>query len=125
MKELTLLLPKISSLFEFDPSENPAGASKSQLEVRCSQLAVYLEYLPCRSGHSATLDGAVDCLVAALRDRVVPAAQRSPAKTIASYNKALTSLNECLGDADRRLSSETLCATQLLGIFEVCTLLFA
>ena len=74
MKELTVFLPKISSFFDFGPSENPAGASKSPIEVRCSRLAIYLKYLPSRSGYSATLDSAVDCLVAALRDSVLPVA---------------------------------------------------
>ena len=107
------------SLIKFEITQNPASASQGQLIVRCSQLAAYVDFLPARSGHSLTLDSAIQCLVAGLRDLALPAEYRSPIKTLTSYSRALECLQSSLSHPKQRLSSETLCATQLLGIFEV------
>lgn len=120
VKELVVLAPRISSLLKLGLPENPASAVRGLLPVRCSQLAIYLDFLPSRSGYSMALDSAILCLVAGLHDVAKPAAQRASAKTLASYSRALHYLQRSLGHSTQRYSSETLCATQLLGIFEVC-----
>lgn len=122
IKDLIHFLPNLLSLLNFDIAQNPASASQGQLLVRCGQLAAYIDFLPSRSGHSLTLDSAIQCLVAGLRDLAVPAAHRSPIKTLACYSRALECLQSSLSHPKQRLSSETLCATQLLGIFEVRSL---
>ena len=48
----------------------------------------------------------------------LPTMLQTPTKTIASYTKALKYLQRCLNNKSQCLLPETLCATQLLGIFE-------
>lgn len=125
VKELVVLAPQLPSLLELGLPVSPASAVTGLLAVRCSQLAIYLVFLPSRSGHSMALDSAILCLVAGPHDLAKPAAQRSSAKTLASYSRALHYLQRSLDHLTQRYSSETLCATQLLGIFELCyTLVF-
>lgn len=119
IKDLINFLPNVLSLLNFDIAQNPAIASQGQLLVRCGQLTAYIDFLPSRSGHSLALDSAIQCLVAGLRDLALPAAYQSSIKTLACYSRALEALQDSLSQPRQRFSSETLCATQLLGIFEV------
>ncbi|KAH8817359.1 hypothetical protein F5884DRAFT_779145 [Xylogone sp. PMI_703] len=81
-----------------------------------------LSYVPCRYGHVPSITHAADCLVASLeeilRNGVVqPVA--GGADTLKPYIKALRSLQEAIDDSALRMTPETLCTVELLGLFEV------
>lgn len=80
----------------------------------------YLSYLPSRYGHGSCLDHATDCVVARLRQMVSPATHYDEARVVSLYVKALKSLQLALDDPSQCLQPETLCATELLTLFEVC-----
>lgn len=85
-----------------------------------------LTFIPSRYGKVATLRYATDCVVAKLREITqssIQSSSNSEASTLLHYNKALRALQEALDDQRQRLTPETLCATVLLGAFEVCQIL--
>ena len=84
-----------------------------------------LTFIPSRYGHVPSLSHATDCVVAKLQQVIEPPTRRKAAAESAvllCYNKALRALQADLDDKDRSLMPETLCATELLCIFEVCFL---
>ncbi len=79
-------------------------------------------FIPSRYGHVASITHATDCLIARIRQFAQAAAGRSPeedAAALNSYTKALRSLRDDINDENLRMLPETLCATELLGFFEV------
>lgn len=81
-----------------------------------------LSFIPSRYGHVLLLRHATDCVIAKLQYESQPAEYRSPmgdVKAIMYYQKALRALQQALLDECEWAKPETLCATQLLGIFEV------
>lgn len=80
----------------------------------------YSFHVPYRSGHDA-LDRAVECVIAAFHGLYLSDASRSLSALVplSLYTRALISLQHALDDPKRSHSAETLCATQLLCIFEV------
>lgn len=119
MNDLIHLVPYITSLVQYDCLKNPANMRNDHLTLNCANLAMYVEFLPSRLGYSSSLDSAIQCVVGALRDLTLPLEQRTPVTTLVSYTKALKHLQRSIADAEQCQKSETLCATQLLGIFEV------
>jgi hypothetical protein len=81
--------------------------------------ASYVTHVPCRLGHEVALDHAVQCVVAAFH--ALHSQSSSKQKTLSLYMCALKSLQQAIDDPERSLSAETLCATQLLCLFEVST----
>lgn len=81
----------------------------------------YIFHIPCRLGHDDVLDDAAGCVYAAFRELNTAGRPRLSHSTtsIALYTRALRSLQRALYDAKRSRTAETLCATALLGIFEV------
>ncbi|KAF7588823.1 hypothetical protein BBP40_005177 [Aspergillus hancockii] len=75
----------------------------------------YIFHIPCRSGYNDALDSAVKCVIAAFRALRVPDVSRSALRL---YTSALKYLQLALDDPTRSLQAETLCATELLCIFE-------
>ena len=87
--------------------------------LRCRQPS-YLSYIPCRIGHSDVLDTAIRCVVARAR-QCLQFPHAPPDRLILhNYVKAIQSLQIALNNEQKRMDPEVLCATQLLGIFEVC-----
>lgn len=78
----------------------------------------YLSYLPSRYGHITCLNCATDCVVARLRQIASPSLVRS-SSVVSLYVNALKSLQSALDDPIQSLHPETLCATELLTLFEV------
>lgn len=81
-----------------------------------------LSFIPSRYGHVQLLRHATDCVIAKLQYLSQPEEDRSPKgdlKALMHYQKALKALQEALLDEREWAKPETLCATQLLGIFEV------
>jgi hypothetical protein len=79
----------------------------------------YVTHVPCRLGYEVALDHAVQCVVAAFH--ALNSQSSSKQKTLSLYMRALNSLQQAIDDPERSLSAETLCATELLCLFEVST----
>lgn len=86
------------------------------------RLSLYISHLPRRAGHNIALDSAVKCVSSAFRrlylpldvDRVV-----SLRTSRSLYSQALQNLQRALRDPQEAVSAETLCASDLLCMFEV------
>ena len=79
----------------------------------------YFSFIPTRFGHTLVLDDAFRCLITAAHSILVPT-YRQPDSTILSYyGKALHSLQFAVNDPKTRYEPEVLCATGMLGLFEV------
>lgn len=79
-------------------------------------------HIPSRYGHHLPLTYATDCVVARL-EHIIRLGGKWCAyldqASLPPYIKALQSLQEVLADEKRRMEPETLCAVELLGMFEV------
>jgi hypothetical protein len=92
--------------------------------------SIYMAFLPSRAGKNGALDAATHCLSAAVRWYYVNAFREhggddsyfgeSETEVLEQHTRALGQLCQALDDPKESLSSETLCATQLLCCFEVC-----
>jgi len=77
-------------------------------------------FIPSRYGHVSALSCATDCVVAKRRSMVRGGGGGFDGLDgLAQYSKALRALQVALNDEAQRYTPETLCATQLLGMFEV------
>ncbi|KAL7801535.1 hypothetical protein V8C43DRAFT_137208 [Trichoderma afarasin] len=80
-----------------------------------------LSFIPSRYGHVSLLRHATDCVIAKLQYLSQREEDRSPKgdlKALMHYQKALKALQHALLDEREWAKPETLCATQLLSIFE-------
>lgn len=78
----------------------------------------FLSFIPSRYGHAPSLQHATDCVIARLEHMMQPDGNRQ-VKYLLHYQKALEEVQRDLNDEKRWGSAETLCSTQLLGVFEV------
>lgn len=84
------------------------------------RIRVFIYDLPGRTGYHEALDAAVKCVASALRHLVYGSAQAaSDTQTLALYGDALRKLQSSLNDPNDSRSAHTLCATQLLFLYEV------
>ena len=79
----------------------------------------YFSFLPSRYGYNSSLDDATHCLAARLRQWVIAPGNPPSDGVLSLYSKSLTSLQSALNDPDLCLKPEILCATAILGIYEV------
>ena len=79
----------------------------------------YFSFLPSRYGYSTCLDDATHCLAARLRQWVIAPGDSPSNGVLSLYSKSLNSLQSALNDPDLFLEPEILCATAILGIYEV------
>lgn len=86
--------------------------------LSCRQWS-YLDFVPCRLGQSEVLDNAARCLTAKARQCLLHPDQRATVTVLRNYLKAIKSLQLALNDGQQSLEADVLCATQLLGIYEV------
>lgn len=85
---------------------------------RMSAFGPFIREVPGRIGHNPALDAAVACLVNAHSSMV----HKKNANEIANpqlYLRAVQTLQMCLEDPQQGMSSNTLCASVLLGLVEV------
>jgi hypothetical protein len=81
-----------------------------------------LTFIPSRYDQVALLRHATDAVLAKLRQIVLPdSSEDAGAKVLVHYNKALRSLQAALNNEKERMMAETLCATELLTVFETLT----
>lgn len=122
-RDIILLGPLLSSRDLHPSSLLPHEAKAQFLMSRSKRLASYVFHIPSRSGHNSTLDSAVACVAAVVREvysyEGTPSKFRCSAQSLALYGLALQNLHTSLQSAERSLEAETLCATELLGLFEV------
>lgn len=81
-----------------------------------------LSFIPSRYGEITSLSHATDCVVAKLRQMTTNPDRSHPkgeALVLMHYTKALRALQADLSDKNRWMRPETLCAAELLGVFEV------
>ncbi|KAL7930271.1 hypothetical protein V8C35DRAFT_313428 [Trichoderma chlorosporum] len=79
----------------------------------------YLNYLPGRIGHHSALDKAAACVAARTQQWLSSPSEPVSPSILKLYSSALTALQSELQCPDACLRSEVLCATQLLGIYEL------
>ncbi|KAK5651431.1 hypothetical protein OQA88_12519 [Cercophora sp. LCS_1] len=76
-------------------------------------------FIPSRYGRVSALTHATDCVVAKRRAMVLENDDEREQEVLGRYAKALRALQVALDDEAERSRAETLCATLLLGIFEL------
>lgn len=79
----------------------------------------YCRYMLALYGESVLIRSAADCVVARVRCLLTPEAPEWESLAISSYSKALTHLQGAISNPKERPSAELLCATQVLGLYEV------
>lgn len=117
--DLIYLVPRISQISLRPQVDDPSASLPGFVGTQDSRLSFYVDHLPARLGHSDTMDSAVDAVANAMRDLFKPSANRTSSRTFYLYAKALKHLQLSLQSSKDCFTPETLCATQLLGIFEV------
>lgn len=120
---MTVLHLGISTLSYFRPDCTCVGETLSKMPRHLKNRRL-LSFIPSRYGLVSSLTHATDSIIARL-DHIVRSKgiRSSEWDTVAlkHYAKALKSLQEAIDDENLRMAPETLCAVELLGIFEVCT----
>lgn len=98
------------------------GRPKYIVKFPVEQLSPYIRHLPSRSGYNASLDSAVKCVTAAFRRLflTLPSERTTSLRHARKlYEKALRRLQSGIEDPKSCIQSETLCAIDLMCIFEV------
>jgi hypothetical protein len=96
-------------------SSEPAQLSGVLL---CRQQS-YFSFIPARFGRTLVLDDAFRCLLTVAHSILVPAHKPSSKVILSHYGRALHSLQSAVNHPRARYSSEALCATGILALFEV------
>lgn len=115
---LTGLRLGIATLSHLEP-ESTHTKSFSASHIGSRKL---LSFIPSRYGKVPSLTHATDCVVAKLRQMLLSPESRSTkgdTLVLTHYTKALRALQAALDDESQQVTPETLCATVLLGVFEV------
>ena len=89
--------------------------------LKCRQWS-YCDFLPDLYGKKQYLDDAIHCVAARIREYLSGATTPSHQLVLSRYKAALQSLQLALNDPAQQLDAEVLCATEVLAIYEVCTL---
>lgn len=119
---LTVLRLGVSTLSYFYHDYSCIGETLSKMppHIRSRRL---LSFIPSRYGHVPSITHATDCLIARLGHIIQSGGKLSARRdlaTLKSYARALKSLQEAIDDEKLRITPETLCAAEILGLFEVC-----
>ncbi|KAL8762428.1 MAG: hypothetical protein Q9184_001556 [Pyrenodesmia sp. 2 TL-2023] len=78
----------------------------------------YFSYVPLRYGNTTSLDDAVCCVAARVRQWITNPG-RPTNRVLAHYARAVRSLQRALDDPSQRFHPDVLCATQILSIFQM------
>lgn len=121
---LTVLRLGVSTLSYFKPDYSCIGETLSKMPPHMKSRRL-LSFIPSRYGHVPSITHATDCLIARLGHITQSGGKLSARRdlaTLKAYAKALKSLQEAIDDERLRITPETLCAAEILGLFEVCHL---
>jgi len=77
----------------------------------------YLSFLPSRYGHNACLDAAIECVTSRLSS--ISSNKGETRTTYVLYGQALQIMRRAIYE-EKIYNADVLCASQLLGLFEVC-----
>jgi hypothetical protein len=120
---LTVLHLGMNTLSYFKSDLGRIGRTLTKIPVNLESRRL-LAFIPSRYGRVSAITHATDCLVARL-GQIVHTGGRSHAEgnlcALKSYSRALKSLQDAIDDEDLRTTPETLCAAELLGFYEVCS----
>lgn len=104
-------------------SKSEPGSSGKSLHTPQHGSHKMLCFISSRYGQMTALSHATDCVVAKIQHMMQIPDCRSTAAgeaiVLLHYTKALRALQAALNDEKQRTTAETLCATELLGVFEV------
>ena len=78
-----------------------------------------MQFIPVIYGTSECLTAATDCLLKRVQAIIMPEKKHETGE-LALYARCLRSLQEALQDSSRCHGPDVLCASQLLGLREVC-----
>jgi hypothetical protein len=123
------ILTLIESLAGLHLGANAQSSPTLRLKLHRPQLPqskILLSFIPSRYGHIVPLTYAVDCLAARLRQitlKDIGFSKDRDLEVLYLYDKALRALQEAINDEETRMMPETLCAAELLGFFEVLTII--
>ncbi|KAK3350236.1 hypothetical protein B0T25DRAFT_262523 [Lasiosphaeria hispida] len=78
-----------------------------------------ISFIPSRYGQVSALTHATNCVVAKFRFMMGIETPGGESGVLVHYSKALRALQAALDDEEQWFTPETLCATQLLGVFEL------
>lgn len=115
----------ISTLSCFRPEMDCIGKTLGNMPSSAHERRL-LSFIPSLYGHVPSVTYATDCIIARLQQLIRVKDGWSTSRDVASlkpYTKALTALQVAIDDQSLRTLPETLCAVQLLGIFEVSQLI--
>lgn len=79
----------------------------------------YFSFIPARFGYASALDDAFRCLLTVVHSMVIPDHKPSHETTLNYYGRALNSLQSAINSPRDWYSTEVLCATAVLALFEV------
>jgi hypothetical protein len=79
----------------------------------------YCQYIPTHYGHSALIRRASDSVLARVRCLLSPEETNWEPLALSAYSQALSGLQLAINSSSQRPSAEVLCATQVLGLYEV------
>lgn len=79
----------------------------------------YFQYVPLHYQQSVLIRSAADCVLARVRCSLTPGDQRWELYALSAYSRALSKLQDAMDSTPQRITAELLCATQMLGLYEV------
>ncbi|KAK1240230.1 hypothetical protein MKX08_007672 [Trichoderma sp. CBMAI-0020] len=112
----------IATLSQFATDESLAGdVFRAPLPFSKLDSRQLLSFIPSRYSSICSVTHAVDCLTTRLEQIMFHAALSSTQEVIVlqHYTSALQATQEAIDNEAKRMAPETLCATELLGIFEL------
>lgn len=84
----------------------------------------YFQYIPLYYQQSVLIRSATDCVLARVRCLLTPDDKSWELLALSAYSRALSQLQDAMDSTSQRLTAELLCATQLLGLYEVSVAVF-
>jgi hypothetical protein len=79
----------------------------------------YCRYVPIHYDHSVLVRNATDCVLARVRCLLTPNDTRWESLALSYYSNALSNLQKAINSSSQIPTAEILCATQVLGLYEV------
>lgn len=79
----------------------------------------YFRYIPLHYDQSVLIRSATDCVLARVRCLLTPDDKQWELLALSKYSMALSNLQDAIHSASQHITTEVLCATQILGLYEV------
>ncbi|KKO98289.1 hypothetical protein THAR02_09612 [Trichoderma harzianum] len=79
----------------------------------------YFRYIPLHYDQSVLIRSATDCVLARVRCLLTPDDKQWELLALSKYSIALSNLQDAIHSASQHITTEVLCATQILGLYEL------